>query len=208
MPGIESFGRTPQSSPDGLPSTAVANLARAILLASFSSGDALKPYLDAPTQQDKHALYPAVCYEFVYFFAHLMNRFALSILGNDGRATLQNKIGPLIVVPAIAGFFDHWPQDKKEQLTNDFYHELDRAELDYSMCRDLWPASVQVLFKEVLADLDSSRANNVVSKLISRIFTLSRKSLSPEAITLVFDVSTKAFAEMDLQQQIESLKKP
>ena len=112
----------------------ISYLARTILLGSLSCGEALKPYLGDPTQADKHSLFPAVCYEFIFFFAHLMNRNALSILGNDGRIRLQNEIAPLIVVPAISGFFDHWPEDRKEKMINDFYDDLNDAEVDYSSC--------------------------------------------------------------------------
>ena len=45
-----------------------SNLAKMILFGSFSCGEKLKPYLRASTQAATDALYPAVCYEFVYFF--------------------------------------------------------------------------------------------------------------------------------------------
>lgn len=185
----------------------ISNLVQAILLGSFSCGETLKPFLSASTQAEKDALYTAVCYEFIYFFAHLVNRYALSILGNADRIKLQNEIAPLVAVPAISGFFDHWPENKKEKMINDFYDNLNAAELDYSSCRDLLPSSVEVLFKEVLEDLESSSANSLFSKLISRIFSLSAKSLSPEAITLLFDVSTKSFIDMKLEQHLEEIKK-
>jgi len=185
----------------------ISNLAQAILVGSFSCGKTLKPYLNAPAEKENAALYPAVCYEFIFFFTHLMNRYALTILGNDGRIKLQNEIAPLIVVPAISGFFDHWPEDKKEKMIINFYDDLNSAELDYSPCREILPLSVEVLVKEVLEDLNSSSANCLFAKLISRIFSLSGKSLSPEAITLLFDVSTKTFVEMKLEQQVEGIKK-
>jgi hypothetical protein len=185
----------------------IRNLAQSILVGSFSCAKTLKPYLNAPTEKEKAGLYPAVCYEFIFFFTHLMNRYALTILGNDGRMKLQNKIAPLIVVPAISGFFDHWPEDKKEKMIINFYDDLNSAELDYSPCREILPPSVKILFKEVLGDLNSSPANCLFAKLISRIFGLSGNSLSPEAITLLFDVSTKTFIEMKIEQQVEGIKK-
>ncbi|MGD0918618.1 MAG: hypothetical protein ABSB22_19390 [Thermodesulfobacteriota bacterium] len=185
----------------------ISNLARAILMGSLSCGEALKPFLGDTTQADKHTLFPAICYEFIFFFAHLMNRNALSILGNDGRNKLQNEIAPLIVVPAISGFFDHWPEDRKEKMTNDFYDDLNNAEVDYSSCRELLPPSVEVLFKEVLEDLNSFSENCLFAKLISRIISLSGKSLSPEAIMLLLEISTKTLIDMNLKQQVEGIKK-
>ncbi|HVO65184.1 MAG TPA: hypothetical protein VMT12_01785 [Syntrophales bacterium] len=185
----------------------ISDLAGAILLGSLSCGEALKPYLGDTTQADKHTLFPAVCYEFIFFFAHLMNRNALSILGNDGRIKLQNEIAPLIVVPAISGFFDHWPEDRKEKMINDFYDDLNDAEVDYSSCRELLPPSVEVLFKEVLEDLNSFSENCLFSKLINRIISLSEKSLSPEAIMLLLEISTKTLIDMNLKQQVEGIKK-
>lgn len=146
----------------------ISNLALSILQGSFSCGEALKPYLSTPTQAENDALYVMVCYEFIYFFLHLMNRFALSILGNDGRIKLQNEIAPLIVMPAISGFFEHWPEDKKEEMIDNFYDELNDAELDYSLCREIMPSFIKDLFNEVLlGDLESS-FTNCLSKLISR----------------------------------------
>lgn len=185
----------------------ISDLAQAILVGSFSCGEALKPHISAQIQEENAALYPAVCYEFIFFFAHLMNRNALSILGNDGRIKLQNEIAPLIVVPAISGFFDHWPKARKEKMINDFYDDLNDAELDYSSCRGLLPQSVEVLFKEVLEDLNSFSENCLFAKLISRIVSLSGKSLSPEAIMLLLEISTKTLIDMNLKQQVEGIKK-
>lgn len=183
----------------------VSHLAQSILVGSFSCGEKMQPHLIAPTRAATDALYPAVCYEFIFFFAHMLNRYALSILGADGRMKLQDEIGPLIVVPAISGFFDHWPEDRKAKLVDDFYGDMSAAELDYSSCRELVPSSVQVLFREILDDSDSP-AKCLVSKLISRIFNLSGKSLSPEAVTFLFDVSTKALLEMKLEQHVREIK--
>jgi hypothetical protein len=185
----------------------INNLAMAIISGAFSCGEALKPYLSAPTKKEKDAIYQVVCYEFIYFFCHLMNRYALSILGKDDRIKLQNKIAPLIVVPAISGFFDHWPEDVKKKMMNDFYGDLNDVELDYSSCRELLPPSVEVMFKEVLEDLEYSSANYLFSKLISRIFSISGKSLSPEAIMLLFDVSSKTFVDMKMEQHMKEIKK-
>jgi hypothetical protein len=60
----------------------ISNLAQAIGVGSISCGEALKPYLSAPTHAEKNALFAAVCYEFIYFFAHFMNRYAFEILAN------------------------------------------------------------------------------------------------------------------------------
>ena len=102
----------------------ISNLAKAILLGSLSCGETLKPYLRVPIKAEEDALHVIIYYEFIYFFLHLMNRFAFSILGNEGRIKLQNEIAPLIVIPAISSFFDHWPEDRKEKMINNFYEEL------------------------------------------------------------------------------------
>lgn len=185
----------------------IGNLARAILLASLSCGDALKPHISAQTQNETTSLYPAVCYEFIFFFAHLMNRNAFSILGSEGRIKLQNEIAPLIVVPAISGFFEHWPEDKKEKMINDFYDDLNDAELDYSSCRGLLPISVEVLVKEVFEDSISFSENCLFTKLISRINRLSGKSLPPEAIMLLFEVAVKTLIDLNLKKQLEDITK-
>ena len=98
-------------------------------------------------------------------------------------------------------------EDRKEKMINDFYDDLNDAELDYSSCRELLPPSVEVLFKEVLEDLNSFSENSLFAKLISRICSLSGKSLSPEAIMLLLEISTKTLVDMNLKQQVEGIKK-
>ena len=73
--------------------------------------------------------------------------------------------------------------------------------------RKLLPPSVEVLFKEVLEDLNSFSENCLFAKLISRICSLSGKSLSPEAIMLLLEISTKTLIDMNLKQQVEGIKK-
>lgn len=182
----------------------ISNLSLAILEGSFSCGETLKPYLNAPEKKD--ALYVMICYEFIYFFSHLMNRFALAMLGNDGRIKLQNEVAPLIVIPAISGFFDHWPEDEKEKISNKFFDELNEAELDYSSCRDIMPSSTKDLFNEVFGDFESP-STTCLSKFISRIYTFSNKSLSNEALLVLFDVTTKTYIDMKLKQHMEEIKK-
>lgn len=184
----------------------IGNLALTILEGSFSCGEAMKPYLSAPTQAENDARYVMVCYEFIYFFSHLMNRFALAMLGNAGRIKLQNEIAPLIVMPAISGFFDHWPEDKKEKMIDHFYDDLNDAELDYSTCHDIMPSSINALFNNIFEGMESS-STTCLSKLISRIYTFSEKSLSNEALLMLFDVSTKTYINMKLKQHVEEIKK-
>jgi len=184
----------------------ISDLAHSILLAAFSCGEALKPHINAQTEKETAALYPALCYEFIFFFAHLMNRNPLSILGNDDRIKLQSEIAPLIVVPAISGFFDHWPNDRKEKMINDFYDDLNDAELDYSSCHGLLPASVEALLKEMFEDSPSFSDNSLLTKLISRLVNLSGTTLSPETILLLLEISVKTLTDLNLKKQIEEIK--
>jgi len=185
----------------------ISDLASSILLASFSCGEALKPHIHAQTQKENTALYPALCYEFIFFFSHLMNRDALSILGSDGRIKLQSEISPLIVIPAISGFFEHWPEDIKEKMGNHFYDDLNDAELDYSSCRGLLLPSPEVLIKELFEHPTSFSDNTLFTKLISRLINLSGNTLSHEAILLLLEISVKTLTNLNLKKQIEEIKK-
>ena len=115
----------------------ISNLARVIGSGSIACGEAMKPHLNFKTEDEASKQLVHVCFEFMYFFLHMTNRQAHTQLQPEQMRKLQSELVPLVALPSIEAFFNHWPEDLKEKITVEFYQKFNQAELDYSTSKEL-----------------------------------------------------------------------
>jgi len=173
-------------------------LACAIVDTSYQCGQEFKELIYEKFGKDsKEAMdsWVQVKYEFLFFFAHLANRFALSKLGNNKRIKLQDLLGPMLVNCTTEAWFGHWPEKYQEGIKNDFYNNINLAELEYSKCKKLLP------------EKDESPKDTLFWELGKNIARLSGYENNPVVIIQCIDVSVKKFTNMKLDKLIDSAGK-
>lgn len=120
--------------------SALSKLSKKIFEDSLSCAESLRSDLEDKCGKDSkefQSKYVPVIFEFMYFFLHLTNRSAFSQLGHEKRNKLQSQLAPLVIEPTIDAFFGHWPKDLKDGIKNDFYSNLNNAEMGYGSCKEL-----------------------------------------------------------------------
>ncbi len=172
----------------------IVDLAKTLFENAFVSGETLKPHFNPNSKEDEITLPIYVCFEFLYFYSHLAMRYAHSILGEKKRTILQKNLGPLIVEPVVTAYFDHWPEDKKKGIENEFSKNLNDAELEYSSCKEL-------LTKDI-----NFAGTSLLSKLGITVADVSRNPMNQDIIMLVIDTAIQSINKMKLENSIKRLK--
>ena len=63
---------------------------------------------------------------------HMTMREASTALTWRRLQQLQAYLGPLISSVAIDSYFAHWPSDRKQRMTDQFYEHLDQTDMEYA----------------------------------------------------------------------------
>jgi hypothetical protein len=141
MPGIESFGRSERELKRRLSEIEervkqeqkpLGAIGLAIVQASTNARDQAKPMIKAPDEKERIQREIYIFYEFIYFFMHMTMRQAFAALTAARLEELQAYLGPLISSVAIDSYFAHWPEDRKQRMTGEFYEKLNDSELEYT----------------------------------------------------------------------------
>ncbi len=176
----------------------IDNLAYAIIKASRDCGKEFKGLVNkrfGEGSKDAVAKLIIVQYESLFFFIHLTMRFAFSKLGNDRRNKLQSLLVPILADTITEIYFSHLPQDMKEKAKNNFIHDMNAAELEYSKYKKIFPTrekgTVGTLFWEF--------SKNIVK--------LSEYYPDPLIIIRCTRISIEKFKEMKLDKLIDSVSK-
>lgn len=109
-------------------------LVSAIVSASAHCLDGIRLLIELPsaTEQQKADIF--AFYEFLYFFLHMTMRNASAVMSEPEIKHLQQQLGHVIVATAVDSYFQHWPDDLKKGMTQDFYLNLNTAEVQYAEC--------------------------------------------------------------------------
>ncbi len=172
----------------------IIDLAKTLFENAFVSSEKLKPHFNPNSDEDKLTISIYVCFEFLYFYSHLAMRYTHSILEQKKRTILQKNLGPLIVEPVVTAYFDHWPEDKKKGIENDFYKNLNDAELEYSSCKEL-------LTKDI-----NFKGTSLLSKLGITVADVSGNPMNHDVIMLVIDTAMQSINKMKLEDSMKSIK--
>ena len=97
-----------------------ANLSKEVFHRSAYCVDSIKDELKYDNENDKNIKWTNVLFEFIYFFMHMTNRIAYSVLGDEKRVKLQKELGPVIIESTIETIIGHWPQDIEQGSQTQF----------------------------------------------------------------------------------------
>lgn len=180
-------------------SSGLSDLACAIVDVSYKCGQEFKESIDEKFGKDSNEAmlrWAQVQYEFLFFFTHLAMRSALSKLGNDKRTKLQKLLAPLLENSTTEAWFGHWPEKFREGIKNDFIHNINVAEIDYSECKGGLLVKDQPFSKDGL-----------FSRLAMNIARLSGYENNPGTIMKCITIGVEKFANIKLEQLIDSVGK-
>lgn len=175
---------------------AIGDLALAIGRAAFNCGEAMKPYVHFDSEDKITEQWIYVCFEFMYFFAHMTDRVAFAKLGQERREKLMATLGPLIAGPAIKAFFGHWPDELKAKMLADFYQKMNDAQQEYSTCQ------------EFISKDNPVGGNALISQLARNVLELCGDSPTDMAALLIpYAVAIEGWKDLHLDKHIEAVAK-
>lgn len=140
--------------------------------------------------------------EMLWFFLHMMDRYAFAIGGPEVRATLQDAIVESAIRGMLASSFDTTPAEKgfdsKEwlnRMASGGIEEFNEAQLDYSSCTTLG----------VEGTGDFAREETILGKLAARIDQLIGQELNIELRLVIWATAAEFLAKSGLEKQVEEL---
>jgi hypothetical protein len=171
------------------------DIGTAIIKASSDCYQQIESNINAANEKDKMEAQFLVLYEYIYFFMHLTMRTASTYMTEQQIKHLQGFLGPLISATAVESFFAHWPEELKEKIRNEFYDNLNNAELEYSTS------------KEMFSDKNPLTGDSLLAKLGRNISEKSGNSMNPVAITIIMRSALEAYKEMKLDLLVQEASK-
>ncbi len=78
-----------------------------------------------------------VLFEFLYFYLHLANRSAFTQLGGEKSQKLSHEMIRISIELTIEAQMGHWPENLREGIKKDSFHNYNVAESNYAMCKDI-----------------------------------------------------------------------
>lgn len=185
--------------------SALRKLGAMIFKNSLLCAESLRPDLEEKFGKDTqnfHSIYTQVRFEFMYFFFHLTNRSAFRQLGQETRTKLQNNLGPLAIDATIQALLGHWPKHLKGAIENDFYENLNNAEMEYGACKHLLlkPEDDTSTFEKIES---GEKSKSVVGQLIDNLSQIinGEPNINDFFTMTIWDVVT----EMLKMKEIDSL---
>lgn len=141
--------------------------------------------------------------EMLWFFLHMMDRYAFAIGGPEVRAALQDAIVESAIRELVATSFDSSHVKKgfdvegwKSRMVSDALEDFNDAGLDYSSCTALVTES----------KADFSREESILGKLGVRICRFTEQNPSNLNLRLLIWATAAEFlAKSGLKQQLEEL---
>lgn len=113
--------------------------ALAIVTSSQYCWQQVKPFIKGKNKKEQEEIEMLTFYECLYFFMHLTVRTAYNLRFSSAQIeSLQGYLGPIIASTAVDTFFVHWPQDLKDGIYNDFFKNMNDAEIEYTTCDKLF----------------------------------------------------------------------
>jgi len=180
----------------------IDELAEAVTRAWSECGVALKPQMAGDNDGEKEGHYILVLLEFLYFFVHMVRRYAIPILGQEGEEKLLNELQPLLIDYAVKICFARFDEDYRRHVSgrlpvglserDDYYADGDLNAPEPGVTGDR-PWIVTMLIRHV--NLQSGKPfpnsqitreviNITVDRLIGldlekRIFDIKRRGFTP-----------------------------
>jgi hypothetical protein len=120
--------------------SALSKLSNKVFEKSLLCAETLKPDLEEKFGKDSKEFslkYIPVLLEFMCFFLHLTDRYALNLLGHEKRDKLIDELCPSTIDVMTQRLCGHWPTSSKDQLRKDFLDRFNSAQIEYGSCKEL-----------------------------------------------------------------------
>ncbi|HEX6977632.1 MAG TPA: hypothetical protein VF185_04765 [Patescibacteria group bacterium] len=172
---------------------ALKALGLAILQLSFECGQQFKVDVDEKFGKDsKEAISHLieVQYEFLFFFMHLTMRYAFGELGHEKRVKIQDFLSPTLQETTTKSWFGHWPDKYKEGIKNEFYRNMNNAELEYSK------------YKKMFADKNESPKDTLFWEFGKNIARLSGHENDPIVMMKCIALCVEELKQIKLRELV------
>ena len=127
----------------------------------------LKKKLGADSKEFNLKFMP-VLFEFLYFYLHIANRSAFAQLGPEKSQKLSHEMVRLSIETTVETQMSHWPENLREGIKKDSFHNYNVAEANYAMCKDILLKSEDDI-KTIDKIATGQKSKSMVGQLIDNV---------------------------------------
>ncbi|MEA3406644.1 MAG: hypothetical protein U9R48_01020 [Chloroflexota bacterium] len=155
----------------------------------------------------------AIRLEMLWFFLHIVDRYAFGIGGPEFRAALQDEIAvPSIQAMVTASFVDSSDVEEgfdakawESRMVSDLIEEYNNSTLDYSMCKELGVKGLDSTNSEEVVFGQLNGEETILAKLAGRINRLVSEEFDVLLRVEVWHAAMIALVKSDLKEQVEAI---
>jgi len=156
--------------------------------------EAVKPFADAEVSKDKDSLHLRLYYTFLYFFAHMTNRYAATCGFAAGQ---MDKLRQAVYTQFIeVGLEESITGERIAQIKYELWAGLDAADLEYSSSTQLMDETFKPL-----------SGKSLLSKLSRNVAKILRKDYNPEVLIQVTAVASQELQNANLPDLVNAAKR-
>ncbi len=190
------FSRTkPETHLSPMAETATS-IVKAIISASYSCYETLNPMLRVASEKENPSAEIYGYFEYIYFFTHIVMRFANAELSSYQFERLKTLVLPVISETAIDTFrWDNLPSDYKPKMVDEFDQHFEKTNQEYLMCAEWLPS-------QGLSDNSS-----IFSKVIKNIFDVYGYPPNHALMNIATGIVSNELFKMNIQALISQIKR-
>ena len=122
----------------------------------------------------------AVRREFYCFYAHILDYFSFSVLGDRGRVLVTDSLVPLGIVPLVHRSLPGAGDEVREPVIADFLEYFNTVQFDYALSRVVFVSDMEEILRNdgvPVNDAFSDQPEAKVSRLIQKLNSILENNL-------------------------------
>jgi len=178
----------------------LSDLVWAIVNASTHCRDGIKDFIDAPNDTKRIQIEMIAFYEFLYFYLHMTMRYAFAMMSDVEMDHLRTQLGAFVTAVAVDSYYEHWPDENKRGMAQDFYRNLEIADHQYAECARFDPSDPpEGRFAQTMEKLFKCLGEQISS-------AIGKEGNFPCAV-YVSGIAIPEWSQIDFTQLIEDFKR-
>lgn len=162
----------------------------AVVHAANTCYQSIKPMISTSEETTIAVADISIFHEFVFFFLHMVNRAAHPRFTTVQFKKLHEYFGETVIPVSIDSFMGHWPEEIKANIRGEFFENLNKAEIEYSTAKALFPKDQPFL------------GDSLLSMLARTIAKCCGQPTNPEVMMSVIDSAMHAITEAKFEELI------
>jgi hypothetical protein len=136
----------------------------------------------------------SILFEFIYFYLHLIDRFAFGLMNEEQRGSLMTDFEEVCITAAVDAVCLRWPEDIKEKIKEECMGNFYISMAEYSKC------------KKWLSEKNEGAKGTLLWEFDKTIVKLAGQEWESGFMLAVMQIVTNSLKDLDIKSFINRIK--